>query len=254
MQPTSNASHKILRFSSIWFDKKTCKKARFRKLSNGGCGLTGRKVIRTRGRLLRRLQLPKIAYRFRLTYPLLVSTFKVTPFYSKIVSLAVLPSGGVCYLPTLERHPIFSVVHLQTPLSSSWIKREFACLTLVSIVQQYRRISNFEIWPGKGIQYARSAGSWGKITSRDFKSHTAVAYLPSGVRKIVSIFSTIVPGRSAGIDKRVIKNTKSGYWRSFGFKPTVRGVAMNPVDHPHGGRTKAIRYPRTPWGKTTKFK
>jgi large subunit ribosomal protein L2 len=54
--------------------------------------------------------------------------------------------------------------------------------------------------------------------------------------------------------KRKITNTKSGFWRTFGIKPIVRGVARNPIDHPHGGRTKAIRYPRTPWGKTTKFK
>ena len=40
----------------------------------------------------------------------------------------------------------------------------------------------------------------------------------------------------------------------LGKKPKVRGVAKNPTDHPHGGRTKAIKYPRTPWGKTTKFK
>ena len=223
-------------------------------MSTGGSGLTGRKIIRTRGRLMRKLQLPKIAYSFRLTYPLLLSTFKVTPFYSKIVSLMMLPSGGVAYLPALDRQSVFSIVHFHTPRPAVRIKRERACLTLVAIVQQYRRISNFEVWPGKGIQYARSAGSWGKITSRDFNNHTAVAYLPSGVRKIVSIFSTIVPGRSAGIDKRLIKNTKSGYWRSFGFKSIVRGVAMNPIDHPHGGRTKSIKYPRTPWGKTTKFK
>ncbi len=49
-------------------------------------------------------------------------------------------------------------------------------------------------------------------------------------------------------------NGKAGYWRSFGVKSLVRGVAMNPVDHPNGGRTKAIKYPRTPWGKTTKYK
>ena len=77
-------------------------------------------------------------------------------------------------------------------------------------------------------------------------SYTAVAYLPSGVRKVVSVFSAVVPGRSAGLDKRDLSNTRSGYWRKFGLKPTVRGVAMNPVDHPHGGRTKALRYPRTP--------
>jgi large subunit ribosomal protein L2 len=53
---------------------------------------------------------------------------------------------------------------------------------------------------------------------------------------------------------RKCTNVKSGYWRSFGVKPIVRGVAMNPVDHPHGGRTKAVRYQRTPWGHTTKYK
>jgi large subunit ribosomal protein L2 len=49
-------------------------------------------------------------------------------------------------------------------------------------------------------------------------------------------------------------NGKAGYWKIYGKKPLVRGVAMNPVDHPHGGRGKSIKYPRTPWGKTTKFK
>jgi large subunit ribosomal protein L2 len=51
-----------------------------------------------------------------------------------------------------------------------------------------------------------------------------------------------------------MSNGKAGYWRSFGSKSLVRGVAMNPVDHPNGGRTKSIKYPRTPWGKTTKYK
>jgi large subunit ribosomal protein L2 len=61
-------------------------------------------------------------------------------------------------------------------------------------------------------------------------------------------------GRLALEEKVNYLNGKAGYWRSFGNKPLVRGVAMNPVDHPHGGRTKAVKYPRTPWGKTTKFK
>ena len=73
-----------------------------------------------------------------------------------------------------------------------------------------------------------------------------MVYLPSGVRKIVSIFSLALPGRSACFEKRLIRNTKAGFRKRFGFKSIVRGVAMNPVDHPHGGRTKAIKYPRTP--------
>jgi len=51
-----------------------------------------------------------------------------------------------------------------------------------------------------------------------------------------------------------MKNNKAGAIRQRGRKSIVRGVAMNPVDHPHGGRTKAIAHPRTPWGTTAKLK
>jgi large subunit ribosomal protein L2 len=61
-------------------------------------------------------------------------------------------------------------------------------------------------------------------------------------------------GRISISENKNFLNGKAGYWRSFGFKSLVRGVAMNPVDHPHGGRTKSVKYQRTPWGKTTKFK
>jgi large subunit ribosomal protein L2 len=50
------------------------------------------------------------------------------------------------------------------------------------------------------------------------------------------------------------QNGKAGYWRMFGSKSLVRGVAMNAVDHPHGGRTKSVKCPKTPWGKPTKLK
>lgn len=204
--------------------------------------------------MLRKVSLVRIAHSFRLTYPLVATTFSLVPFSNKILMLVTLPSGGFAYIPSLNKHSIFSVVHFHNTNTPDWVHKSRACLTLVAIVRQYRKISNFEVWPGKGIQYARSAGSWGRITSRDSSSYIAIAYLPSGVRKVVSLFSTVVPGRSAGFEKRDLGNTRSGYWRSFGLKSTVRGVAMNPVDHPHGGRTKALRYPRTPWGKTTKKK
>lgn len=251
---TSNASRSVSKLTSIWWHKNKSKALAYRKFSQSGRAKTGERIVRTRGSLLRRIKLTRIAYNFRLTYPLVVTTFSIVPFSNKILALVTLPSGGMAYIPSLDRHSIFKLVYFLQPFTPSWIKTTWACLTLVGIVQQYRKVSNFELWPGKGIQYARSAGSWGRITSRDLSSHTAIAYLPSGVRKVVSIFSVVVPGRAAGIQKRDLTNTKSGFWRSFGRKSTVRGVAMNPVDHPHGGRTKALRYPRTPWGKTTKMK
>lgn len=226
----------------------------YRRISRAGRSSLGHKIMRTRGSLLRKIKLPLVANRFRLTLPLVVSTFKLTPFSNRMLTLVMLPSGGTAYLPSLSRQKIFSLTYFYQPGSPDWYAKGRACMTLVGIVRQYRKVSNFELFPGKGIQYARSAGSWARVTNKDVSSCTAVVYLPSGVRKVVSLLSIIVPGRAAALAKRDVKNTKSGYWRSFGRKPTVRGVAMNPVDHPHGGRTKALRYPRTPWGKTTKKK
>jgi large subunit ribosomal protein L2 len=71
---------------------------------------------------------------------------------------------------------------------------------------------------------------------------------------VFSIYSLAAFGAVSLSDKKHTTNTKAGHLKVYGKKSIVRGVAMNPVDHPHGGRTKSIRYPRTPWGKTTKFK
>jgi large subunit ribosomal protein L2 len=116
------------------------------------------------------------------------------------------------------------------------------------------RLSLLELYPGLGIQYVRSPGTFARFIKINWSNHTALISLPSGVHKSFSIYSlTFLHPVSLRI-KKSTSNTRSGFWRSFGVKPKVRGVAMNPVDHPHGGRTKAIKNPRTPWGKPTKLK
>jgi len=115
-------------------------------------------------------------------------------------------------------------------------------------------ISFIEIYPLKNAQYCLSSGTRSKVLSLDKKTRIVLIQLPSKVKKIISFYSCVFIGRIALEEKKKYKNTKSGYWRSFGKKSIVRGVAMNAVDHPHGGRTKSIRYPQTPWGKTTKYK
>jgi len=108
------------------------------------------------------------------------------------------------------------------------------------------KISLLELFPGRGVQYIRSAGSRGKLIKFDHDRHTALIQLPSGVRKFFSIYSLGSLGSIALGSKKSTANTKAGFYKNQGVKSIVRGVAMNPVDHPHGGRTKAIKYPRTP--------
>jgi len=115
-------------------------------------------------------------------------------------------------------------------------------------------ISCLELIPGKCAQYSLSSGTKSRIIKFDYDNHSAMIQLPSGVKKIFSYYSFVMLGKISLPEHSNALNGKAGYWRSFGSKSLVRGVAMNAVDHPNGGRTKSVKYPRTPWGKTTKFK
>ncbi|PLP61004.1 50S ribosomal protein L2 [Mesorhizobium loti] len=116
-------------------------------------------------------------------------------------------------------------------------------------------VHNIELKPGKGGQVARSAGAYAQLVGRD--QGMAILRLNSGEQRIVhgSCFATV--GAVSNPDHGNINDGKAGrtVWR--GKRPHNRGVAMNPVDHPHGGgegRTSGGRHPVTPWGKPTKGK
>jgi len=116
-------------------------------------------------------------------------------------------------------------------------------------------IHNIEMVLGRGGQIARSAGSFATISGRD-KGYTIIK-APSGeVRKINDNCKATVGIVSNG-EHELLSIGKAGRSRWLGRRPKVRGVVMNPVDHPHGGgegKTSGGRHPVTPWGKKTKGK
>jgi len=103
-----------------------------------------------------------------------------------------------------------------------------------------------EAYPLKGSQYVHSAGSKSYLSKIDYKSNLALVKLPSGVHKTFSIYSTTSYGSIPFSFKKIKTQPKAGFFVKKGSKPLSRGVAKNPVDHPHGGRNKAIKYQRTP--------
>lgn len=108
------------------------------------------------------------------------------------------------------------------------------------------RISFLSAIPNQKIKYIKSSGTFGVLIKINMLNHTAVIKLPSNVKKIFSIYTIAMLGAvGLGLKKKLF-NTKAGFLKSFGLKSIVRGVARNPIDHPHGGRTKSIKYPRTP--------
>jgi large subunit ribosomal protein L2 len=113
-------------------------------------------------------------------------------------------------------------------------------------------VHNVEMKPGKGGQLARSAGSYVQYVGRD--GGHALIKLSSGEVRLVSLECRATVGAVSNPDQKNINLGKAGRSRWLGRRPEVRGIAMNPVDHPHGGRTNGGRHPVTPWGLHTKGK
>ena len=114
-------------------------------------------------------------------------------------------------------------------------------------------IHNVEMKPGKGGQIARSAGAYVQLVGRD--AGMALLRLGSGEVRTVSAECMATIGAVSNPDNSNQTFAKAGRMRWKGRRPHVRGVAMNPIDHPHGGgegRTSGGRHPVTPWGKPTK--
>ena len=112
-------------------------------------------------------------------------------------------------------------------------------------------VHNIELKPGKGAQLARSAGAETQLMAKEGKY--AQLKLPSGEFRLVSIECRATIGQVGNIDHELITIGKAGKTRHMGIRPTVRGSAMNPVDHPHGGGEGrapiGMPAPSTPWGK-----
>ena len=112
-------------------------------------------------------------------------------------------------------------------------------------------ICNVEMVPGKGGQMARSAGSYAKMTA--LEGGFAHLTLPSGNIRIVPEDSFATIGQVSNIDHNKVVIGKAGRSRWLGRRPQVRGSAMNPADHPHGGgegrQPIGLKHPKTPWGK-----
>ncbi|CAO3405905.1 50S ribosomal protein L2 [Azospirillum largimobile] len=116
-------------------------------------------------------------------------------------------------------------------------------------------VHNVELKAGKGGQVARSAGTYLQLVGRD--GGYAQLKLPSGELRMVRGECMATLGAVSNPDQMNTNLGKAGRNRWLGKRPSVRGVAMNPIDHPHGGgegRTSGGRHPVTPWGKPTKGK
>lgn len=240
----------------------------FRNKSKAGRCKNGRTVLWTKSSLKKRYTNPNINYSFRSLKLGFISSIFLLPKNNSSVSLYNLSDGSYTYLKPTTTSRLFILTRTDNLLTNlaqrtylsnylTFLFDEFLIKNSFFVLRRLPRnqlISLIELYPGKTVEYVRSPGSKSVMLKMDTRTNTAVIKLPSGVKKVFSIYSIASLGNVLFSNKKLLRNNKAGHYNVLGKKPIVRGVAMNPVDHPHGGRTKAIKYPRTPWGKTTKFK
>lgn len=115
------------------------------------------------------------------------------------------------------------------------------------------QIHNIELRPGKGAQMARAAGAFAQLVAKE--GDYAQLRMPSGEIRKVPVVCRATVGQVGNLENENVSLGKAGRTRWRGIRPHVRGVAMNPVDHPHGGgegKTSGGRNPVTPWGQPTR--
>ena len=249
LKPTTPGSRFASRsdFAEITTDKpeKSLTKALRKK---GGRNNTGRITVRRRGGgHKRRLRLIDFK-RNKFNIPGKVATIEYDPNRSAFISLIHYADG--------EKRYILSPLDLKvgdTIISGDEVPLKIGNALKIKNIPSGMDVHNIELIPGKGGQMVRTAGAYAQIMAKD-GGHVSVK-LPSGEIRLVPENCMATIGQVGNRSHEQIVSGKAGRSRWLGKRPKVRGVVMNPVDHPHGGgegKTSGGRHPVSPWGTPTK--
>ena len=216
--------------------------------SKGGRNNQGRVTVRHQGGGVKRLYRKIDFKRNRWDVPAVVERLEYDPNRTAFIALIKYEDGELAYIIAPQRLEVGDTV-----ITSATADIKPGNTLPLKSIPVGTIIHNIELKPQKGAQMVRSAGTYAQLVGRD--SGYAQIKLASGELRMVldSCLATI--GAVSNPDKMNEVSSKAGRNRHLGKRPTVRGVVMNPVDHPHGGgegKSSGGRHPVTPWGKKTR--
>lgn len=180
--------------------------------------------------------------------PAVVASIEYDPNRSANIALLHYVDGEKCYIIAPNRLRVGDRV-----VSGPGVEIKIGNMVPVREIPLGSHIHNVELNIGHGAQLARSAGSYAQLMAKEGKY--AQIKLPSGEVRMILLDCKATIGQVGNLDHENISLGKAGRNRWQGRRPHVRGVAMNPVDHPHGGgegKSSGGRHPVTPWGVPTK--
>ena len=213
---------------------------------NSGRNSYGRITVRHRGGGNKRKYRVIDFKRDKLDMPAVVQRIEYDPNRSAFIALLKYEDGELRYiLAPVGLKPGDTIL-----ASASADIKPGNCLPVANIPVG-TIIHNIELYPGRGAQLVRSAGTSAQLMAKD--AELAQVRLPSGEVRLVRMNCTAVIGQVGNIDHENVHIGKAGRTRHMGVRPTVRGSVMNPNDHPHGGGEGKSPVghpgPMTPWGK-----
>ncbi|MCB1471980.1 MAG: 50S ribosomal protein L2 [Rhodobiaceae bacterium] len=217
---------------------------------SGGRNNTGRVTARRRGGGHKRLYRVVDFKRRKADVPGTVERLEYDPNRTAFIALISYQDGEKAYILAPQRLSVGDTV-----VSGEQVDVKPGNAMPLANIPVGTIVHNVEMKPEKGGQIARSAGTYAQLVGRD--QGYAILRLNSGEQRLVSARCMATIGAVSNSDHSNTNLGKAGRHRWIGKRPAVRGVAMNPVDHPHGGgegRTSGGRHPVTPWGKPTKGK
>ena len=215
------------------------------KKSTGGRNNHGHMTSRRRGGGVKKAYRLIDFKRKKLDMPATVERLEYDPNRTAFIALIKYEDGELAYILAPQRlsagDQVIAAQHADIKPGNAMPLKNMPVGTIVH---------NIELKAGKGGQLARSAGCYAQLIGKD--AGYAQIRLSSGELRLVrgECFASV--GAVSNPDNQNIVLAKAGRARWLGRRPSVRGIAMNPVDHPHGGRTNGGRQPVSPWGWQTK--
>ena len=235
--------------SQLWQGKPE-KKLTEGSSEKGGRNNKGRLTVRHRGgghkRRYRRIDFKRRKYDIAAT----IERLEYDPNRSAFIALLKYEDGEIAYIVAPQRVAVGDSV-----IAGDQVDIKPGNAMPMKNIPVGTIIHNIEMKPGKGAQIARAAGTYTQLVGKD--AGYVLLRLTSGEQRMVRGDCMATIGAVSNPDNQNAKLGKAGRSRWLGRRPKVRGVVMNPVDHPHGGgegRTSGGRHPVTPWGKPTKGK
>lgn len=250
---TRKPRNSSLRFQTFIDTSDLTKKAPERSLTiglhkKGGRNAYGRITVRHRGGGAQRSYRMVDFARMDRDIPGKIVAVEYDPNRSTRIALVVFANGAKRYILMPQKLAVGDIV-----MAGKDVEVKVGnCLPLAKIPVGFF-VHNVEITPGSSGTFARSAGTSVQLMAKT--DEHATLKMPSGEIRMVLLDCWATVGILSNPDHKNITIGKAGRTRRLGFRPSVRGMAMNPIDHPHGGgegRSKSGSHPMTPWGKGCK--